>query len=213
MDINLSKLPPWLQTLVANFGGVGIFVIAFLDSSVLSFPIINDLLVVTLSVRTPAAMPYYAAMATLGSLAGSIWLYFLAKKGGEAYFRKYAGERAARVRGWIQRNAFLGVAIPSILPPPMPFKLFVLASGIFQVPLRTFITALLAGRGLRYLVEGILAVRYGQDAFRMIHEHTLVATLILLMLIGLSVLATRLIFRGSAASPPPQPPADPTFPA
>lgn len=207
MDINLSKLPPWLQTLVSNFGGVGIFVIGFLDSSILSFPVINDLLIVTLSVRTPAAMPYYVAMATLGSLAGSVWLYFLAKKGGEAYFRRYAGERAARIRSWIQRKAFLSVAIPSILPPPMPFKLFVLASGIFQVRLRTFVLALLAGRGLRYLAEGILAVRYGQDAFRMIREHTLAATFILLGLIGLSVLITRLVFRGDASPTSDAPPA------
>src|ERR1017187_10067029 len=81
-------LPHWLQAIVASAGGLGLFLIAFLDSSILTFPVINDLLLINLSVRYPARMPYYAAMATLGSVVGCLLLYFLARKGGEAMFHK-----------------------------------------------------------------------------------------------------------------------------
>ena len=89
-------LPHWLQAIVASAGGLGLFLIAFLDSSVLTFPVINDLLLIDLSIRYPARMPYYAAMATLGSVAGCLLLYYLARKGGEAMFHKHAGPRARK---------------------------------------------------------------------------------------------------------------------
>jgi membrane protein YqaA with SNARE-associated domain len=155
------KLPHWLQRFVAVMGGGGLFMVAFLDSSVLSFPFVTDLLVIQLSIQRPARMPYYAALAASGSLAGCIWLYLLAKKGGDVYFHRHGGRAARHAKRWVQQRAFLSVFIPSILPPPLPFKVFVLAEGVFQVPLKTFIGALLLGRGLRYLAEGILAVRYG----------------------------------------------------
>src|SRR5271154_1032727 len=153
--MNPPKLPVWLQKSVAVLGGGGLFLVAFFDSSVLSFPFIPDALVITLSIRNPARMPYYAAMAALGSLAGCIWLYLLAKKGGEAFFHRHAGGRAGKAKRWVKRNAFLSVFLPAILPPPFPFKIFVLAEGVFQVPLRTFVVSILFGRGLRYLVEGL----------------------------------------------------------
>ena len=101
------KLPVWLAHLVATLGGLGLFVVAFLDSSVLSFPIVTDLLVIEESIQNPARMPYYAFMATVGSLAGCFWLYVLAKKGGEAFFHSRAGRHAVRARRWVDSNAFL----------------------------------------------------------------------------------------------------------
>ncbi|MGA9883039.1 MAG: VTT domain-containing protein [Candidatus Acidiferrales bacterium] len=187
------KLPHWLQTLVATLGGGGIFVVAFLDSSVLSFPFVTDALVIESSIERPARMPYYCAMAAAGSLAGCVWLYLLAKKGGEAYFQRRAGRGAERIRGWVQRNAFVSTFVPAILPPPFPFKVFVLADGVFQVPLRTFVLALLVGRGLRYFVEGMLAVRYGPVIlkFAMAHETMLAGsvffTLAILYIAGRSM--------------------------
>ena len=90
----------------------------------------------------------------------------VAKKGGEAFFHGHARHRADRIRKWVDDHAFLSVFIPAILPPPMPFKAFVAAEGVFQVPLRTFVLALLLGRGLRYFAEGILAIRYGDAVGR-----------------------------------------------
>ena len=202
--MNLDKLPPWLQSLIGSLGGFGLFATAFLDASFLSLPVINDILVIRLSIQHPAAMPFYAAMATLGSLAGCILLYYLAKKGGEVMFRKKVGPRAERIRAWVERNAFLSVAVPSILPPPMPFKAFVLAAGVFQMPLRTFVVALVMGRGLRYFAEGILAVKYGPDAVRYLLENKLQFTLIVTVLIVASYLVTRFVFRshGPESAPP-----------
>lgn len=196
MGLDKIKLPEWLTSLVASMGGLGLFVVAFLDSSVLSFPIINDLLVIHLSIRSPVAMPYYVLMATLGSLAGSIVLYFLAKKGGEAYFRKHAGGRGARIRQWLDRNSFLAVAIPSILPPPMPFKAFIVAAGVFQVRMPVFVVALLVGRGFRYFAEGFLAVRYGEEAVRYISENKLLFAAVMAAFIFASYLVSRMIMGG-----------------
>ncbi len=196
--MNLDKFPVWLKHLVLflqSLGGFGLFLAGFLDSSVLALPVINDFLVISYSIRAPGKMPYYALMATLGSLAGSLFLYFLAKKGGEVMFRKSAGRRAERIRAWVDRNDFLSIAVPSILPPPMPFKAFVLAAGVFQMKMRTFILALALGRGLRYFAEGILAVRYGDQAWDWLKHHPAEFTLLLLALVAASWLVTRFVFR------------------
>lgn len=193
--MHLEKLPPWLQSLVASLGGVGLFTAAFLDASVLSLPVINDVLVIRLSIRNPARMPFYVLMALLGSLAGCVFLYFVARKGGEIMFRRKVGARAERIRAWVRRNAFLSIAVPSILPPPMPFKAFVLAAGVFQMPMKVFVVALLVGRGFRYAAEGILAVRYGEQAVRYLLENKLRFTLVIGALIVASYVVTHFLFR------------------
>ena len=81
----------------------------FLDSSVLTFPVINDLLLIELSIQKPARMPLYAAMAMTGSVLGCVLLYFISKKGGEAFFHKKAGERGAAIRRWVVKNGFGGM--------------------------------------------------------------------------------------------------------
>jgi len=194
-----KKLPGWLQKLVAVMGGGGLFVVAFLDSSVLTFPFVTDALVMHLSHANPLRMPYYAGMAAAGSLAGCIWLYLLAKKGGEAYFHRHATGRAEQIKEWVDKHAFLSVFIPGILPPPMPFKIFVLAEGVFQVPLRTFILALLLGRSLRYFAEGLLAVRYGDATLRFLVAHS-IAFAVSVVVMFLAVYAIgRWFSRGSPA--------------
>jgi len=193
-------LPGWLQHLVAVMGGGGLFVVAFFDSSVLSFPFITDALVMHLSFANPTRMPYYAGMAAAGSLAGCIWLYLLAKRGGEAYFHRHAKGRAEAVKKWVDEHAFLSVFIPAILPPPLPFKIFVLAEGVLQVPLRTFIFAILLGRGLRYLVEGILAVRYGDATLVFLKVHSFAVSLSVVAVLLLLILASRSLTRNTPSS-------------
>jgi len=198
LPMNQVKLPMWLQHLVATLGGVGLFAVAFLDSSVLSFPVVADLLVIESSVQNHARMPYYAVMATIGSLAGCIWLYLLAKKGGEAMYKRRAGKWAERVRGWVSRNAFLSAFVPALLPPPLPFKAFVIAEGVFQVPLRTFVIALLLGRGLRYFAEGILAVRYGEQATVYLLQHGRAAGLVTVLVVVVLYFVARVFTRNQA---------------
>jgi membrane protein YqaA with SNARE-associated domain len=190
--MNHVKLPPWLQKLVVGLGGGGLFLVTFFDSSLLSFPLVADALVIEVSMHRPARMPYYCAMAALGSLAGCIWLYLIAKKGGEAFFHRRAGKTALHAKRWVQRNAFLSAFLPAILPPPVPFKPFILAEGVFQVPLRTFVVALLLGRGLRYFIEGILAVRYGDAVFLYLTTHKVLFGIAALLIILGAYALTRL---------------------
>jgi len=185
------KVPGWLARIVTLLGGAGLFVVAFLDSSVLSFPFVTDLLFMEFVIRRPARILYYIAAATLGSLAGCVWLYLLAKKGVEAYRRKRGEKPDGRIRRWVARHAFLSVFVPSILPPPAPFKAFVIAEGIAEVPLRTFVLGLLAGRGLRYGVEGIFALEFGQRVEGFMLQNKLVTIAASLVSIALIYIVVR----------------------
>jgi membrane protein YqaA with SNARE-associated domain len=155
----------WIKDVAVSFGGPGLFVIAFLDSSFLSFPEVNDLLIIWLTTQHKERMIYYAAMTTLGSISGCLALYFLARKGGEAFLRKRFNPRyVERAMATFRRYGLLAILVPSILPPPMPFKIFVLAAGVAKVRPFDFILAIAIGRGFRYFGEGLLAVYYGDHA-------------------------------------------------
>jgi membrane protein YqaA with SNARE-associated domain len=198
MQIDQLHVPHWLQPLVAwlgTIGGVGLFIIGFLDSSFLTFPVINDLLVVELSIRNPSLMPYYALMATMGSLLGCAALYLVARKGGEALFRRRAGQRAEKIRRWVQRNGFMTMLVTALLPPPTPFKFFVLGAAVFEVPFRAFTLALLVARSLRYFIVGFLAIRYGRAATAYMINHKFEASAITLGAVAIVYVVLRLIFR------------------
>jgi membrane protein YqaA with SNARE-associated domain len=152
----------WIKAVALSLGGPGLFVIAFLDSSFLSFPEVNDLLIVYLTIQHEERMPYYALMTTLGSIAGCLALYSVARKGGEAFLRKrFNAASVERAMATFRRYGLLAILVPSILPPPMPFKIFVLAAGVAKVRPLHFITAIAIGRGTRYFGEGLLALYYG----------------------------------------------------
>ena len=195
------KILVWLQGLVMAFGGGGLFVVTFFDSSILSFPFFPDAVLIELCISNHALMPYYATMAAVGSLSGCLVLYFVAEKAGEAFFHKHAGGKAQKIKEWVDDNGFLSAFIPALLPPPFPFKPFILAEGVFQVPAKTFILAILLGRGLRYGVEGILAVRYGDAALDYLKSHGGAFALSVLVLVLLIYVLTRFLFRHSSAKP------------
>jgi membrane protein YqaA with SNARE-associated domain len=168
-----AQLSGWktkIVTFAGALGAPGLFLISFLDSSVLTFPVINDLLLIELCIQHPLRMPLYAAMAMIGSVLGCVLLYFIAEKGGEAFFHRKAGDRAHAIRGWVERNEFVGILIAALLPPPTPFKVFVFAAGVFEVPLGTFVSAIGLARAIRYFGIGYLAVRYG-DLAKHVAEH------------------------------------------
>ncbi len=193
-----SKLGVWKQKIVAFAGGLGapgLFLISFLDSSVLTFPIINDLLLIQLSILHPARMPLYAFMATLGSVLGCVVLYFLARKGGEALFHRKAGNQAHAIRHWVERNGFVGMLIAALLPPPTPFKIFVFAAAVFEVPLFSFTSAITLARLFRYFGIGYLAIRYGSDAISYLTHHKLRVTVFVIALVTLSYALSRLLLR------------------
>ena len=155
----------WIYGFALALGGPGLFAVAFLDSSFVSLPQINDILVVLMVTQNKAWMPYYAAMATLGSVAGCYTIYYLADKGGKAFLRKRLRvghvERALAMH---RRHGLLALMVPALLPPPAPFKLFVLTAGVAEVPPVKFVVAIAVARGVRYFALGVLAIWYGDLA-------------------------------------------------
>jgi membrane protein YqaA with SNARE-associated domain len=193
-----TNLSGWKQKVVAfasGLGAPGLLLISFLDSSVLTFPVINDLLLIELSIQRPARMPLYALMATLGSVLGCVLLFFLAEKGGEALFHKHAGHRAQTIHNWVVDNGFGGMLVAALLPPPTPFKVFVLAAGVFEVPLFSFTSAIALARLVRYFGVGYLAIRYGADALPYLLSHKWQVTAVVIGLVVASYVLSRLILR------------------
>lgn len=194
-----ANLPGWLQKLagtLASFGGWGLFVMAFLDSSFLTFPVLNDLFVIWLSIRRPERMLYYATMTAAGSILGCLVVYYLAKKGGMLLLRRKARpEQIERISRWYEKYEFLTVTVPAVMPPPAPFKIFIIAAGVFQVRLRHFLTAIVLGRGVRYYLEGFLAVRFGEQALTYARDNFLHLSLFALLLVLVVFLVVRLFGR------------------
>ncbi len=158
----------WLSGAALTLGGPGLFVVAALDSSFVSLPQINDLMVVLNVTQHKHLMLYYAAMATLGSVAGCFLLYYVAGKGGDAFLRKRTNPgRLDRALGLYRKHGLLALVIPALLPPPAPFKLFVLGAGLAGVRPLPFVTAIAVARGVRYLALGLLAVYFGDAALEL----------------------------------------------
>src|SRR3954470_6828576 len=117
-------------------------------------------------------MPYYAAMATLGSVAGCYVIYYLANKGGEAFLKKRLSSGSTkRALALYKRHGLLALMVPALLPPPAPFKLFVLMAGVAQLRPLAFVTAIAVARGVRYVALGFLAIRYGDAALELMQTH------------------------------------------
>ena len=151
-----------------SLGGAGLFGVAFLDSSFISLPQINDILVVLMVTENKAWMPYYAAMATLGSVAGCYVIYYLAERGGAAFLRKRLKPgHTERALALYKKHGLMALMVPALLPPPAPFKLFVLMAGVAEVRPLQFVAAIAVARGARYLALGVLAIYYGDSALEL----------------------------------------------
>ena len=193
-----TGLNAWKQKIVAfagTLGAPGLFLISFLDSSVLTFPVINDLLLIELAIQHPARMPVYAFLAMLGSVLGCVLLFYLAEKGGEALFHKHAGERAQAIHQWVVNNGFGGMLIAALLPPPTPFKVFVVAAGVFEVPVVSFVSAITIARAIRYFGIGYLAIRYGHEALPFLAQHKLEVAVFVVAFALVSYALSRVILR------------------
>jgi len=158
--------------LALAFGAPGIFFVAFLDSSILSLPEIADLLVIWMVTNNKSRIVLYVVSATAGSLLGCLLLYGIGKKGGAPFVhRRFSSANVERTLGAFRRHGVMAVLIPSILPPPAPFKIFVLMAGVAEISVARFATAILIGRGFRYTVEGVLALWYGERAMTFIRDN------------------------------------------
>ncbi|HZI18483.1 MAG TPA: VTT domain-containing protein [Pyrinomonadaceae bacterium] len=163
----LEEFSAYLQT----FGPAGLFAIAFLDSALIPLPGGPDAVMLLLSAREPAMMPVFALTATVGSVAGCLVLYYISRRAGRRALEKFPPEKQARVKAMVDRYDVLSVLVASVLPPPFPFKLFVVTAGVFRLSVVRFALAVAVGRAFRFFLEGYFAVRYGDRAKDLLAEH------------------------------------------
>ena len=147
-----------------TFGPLGLFAVAVLDSTFVPLPSSVDALMLLLSAANPRWMLLYALMATAGSAVGCWILYVISRRAGARALRRFSETKQQRVKDSIQRYDMMAVLVATLLPPPFPFKLFVISAGVFRFSPTRFMIAIIGGRAFRFLLEGYFAVRYGAEA-------------------------------------------------
>jgi membrane protein YqaA with SNARE-associated domain len=175
----LNLIGHWLERYVIGlpiyYAVPAMIVIGALDSSLLSLPEINDYLVVARCFKQPSAAIYFPLFAALGSVLGCLLLYSIMRGGGQALLRRrFKRESIKRVERAYARFGFLAIAVPALLPPPMPFKIFVATAGTLEYPRWKFVITVMIARSVRYYVEGILAVFYGRRVLLFLKDNGLV---------------------------------------
>jgi membrane protein YqaA with SNARE-associated domain len=174
-----------------HLGGLGLIPLGLLDNSPIPLPGIMDVATILFSARQQQLWLYYALMATVGSVMGGFVSYRLARKGGKAAMeRRFSRRRVDKICKIFERWGFSAIAIPALLPPPVPMVPFLLAAGAMQYPVKKFLIALTLGRISRYLILAYLAARYGRHiiAFIAEHGHPVAVAIILLLISSAAVL-------------------------
>lgn len=183
LEVNVIGLPLYLAA-------PAMVIIGALDSSLLSLPEINDYLVVGRCYKDPTAAYYFPLFAAAGSVLGCNLLYTIVRRGGQAVLRKrFKLSQIKKVERAYERFGFLAIGIPAILPPPLPFKIFVATAGALEYPRWKFLLTVMIARSFRYYVEGILAVFYGKRVLLFLKDNGLVIVSIVgsLVLLGLII--------------------------
>ena len=195
----LRSVAGWLEGIVSLplfIAAPAMVLIGALDSSLLSLPEINDYLVVGRCIKYPSAVFYFPLFAALGSVLGCWLLYSIMRRGGQALLRKrFKHESIKRVERAYERYGFFAIAVPAILPPPLPFKIFVATAGTLEYPRWKFLLTVMIARSLRYYVEGTLAVFYGRRVLTFMRDNGLVIVSVVAALILVGLLAYSLITR------------------
>jgi membrane protein YqaA with SNARE-associated domain len=156
----LAKYTAWIWMLLQHLGIWGVFVIAFADSALVGMPV--DAIVATYVYQDRKRLLFYVVMAAIGSALGSIPLYLIGYAGGEKVLRKrISEERFQRIHRSFEQHEFWALMFPGMLPPPMPFKIFVLGAAVFEMPFRDFLLAIFSGRFVRFLTLSLLTLWFG----------------------------------------------------
>jgi len=167
----MSRIVGALQAFALALGAPGLFIIGFLDSSFLPLPELNDLLLVLMVTTHKPRMPLYATAAVLGSLAGCLALYYKGRRGGAAMVgQRFSSDRVNRTVATLQRYGIVSVLVPCLLPPPAPFKIFMLLAGVAGISVGRFAIAIAIGRTIRFFGLGFLALRFGDAALELLRE-------------------------------------------
>ena len=199
----IHPLTKWLTKLsetLVTFGPLGLFAVALLDSSFVPLPSSADALMLLLTAAHPRWMVFYALVATAGSAVGCWILYLVSRRAGGRALNRFSEAKQKRVKHLIDRYDMLSVLVATLLPPPFPFKLFVVTAGVFRFSLLRFMVAIVAGRAFRFLLEGYFAVRYGAEAKAILAKYYPWIGLALALGIVLFVVLRKLMKRGSPGS-------------
>jgi membrane protein YqaA with SNARE-associated domain len=167
LKVLLHKITDGLTRLSGFFvalGPFGLFAVALLDSAFVPLPSSADAVMLLLTIAHPRMMIVYALIATAGSAIGCVILYYISRRAGGRALRKFSPAKQKRVKELIDRYDVLSVLVASLMPPPFPFKLFVITAGVFRFSVIRFMIAIIAGRMFRFLLEGYFAIRYGAQA-------------------------------------------------
>lgn len=162
--MRLSDKLTRLSDFLVAFGPFGLFVVAVLDSSFVPLPSSADTLMLLLTTAQPRWMVLYALIATTGSALGCLILYYVSRRAGSRALARFSESKQKRAKELIDRYDVLSVLVASLLPPPFPFKIFVITAGVLRFSLPRFLAAILVGRGFRFFLEGYFAIRYGAQA-------------------------------------------------
>ena len=182
----MKQFGSWLVQSVSTLGPWGIFVVALADSAFIPLPQGVDALLITQSIAAPSTAYFAAALAVVGSLIGSLILYYLAYKGGRVMLAKRVSpEGMAKLERQTQEWGALVLLPPMMLPLPLPTKIFVIAAGVFQMSLWRFVAATVFGRSVRFFGEAALALRYREETTTLIKQNAPVAIGIGVVLVGL----------------------------
>jgi len=175
MQVVLRRLGFFIAHVPIYVAGPVMILVGALDSSLLSLPEINDYLVIARCFAHPRAVLFFPLFASMGSGLGCLLLYTILQRGGLAVLhRRFKLEHIQRVERAYARFGILALAIPALLPPPMPFKIFVATAGALQFPRRRFLITILVARSVRYYTEGILAVYYGRRVLVFLQDNGLI---------------------------------------
>jgi membrane protein YqaA with SNARE-associated domain len=156
----LSRYTLWVLALLKPLGAWGVFAIAGIDSALVGMPV--DAIVAFYVYQDRRRFLFYVVVASLGSALGSIPLYVIGYLGGEKVLRKrISAERFQKIHESFERHEFWALMFPGMLPPPMPFKLFVLAAAGFEMRITHFLVAIFAGRFVRFMVLALLTLEFG----------------------------------------------------
>lgn len=184
-----------------SFGPFGLFAIAFLDSVMVPMPGGVDAVLLLLAAARPSWLLIYVAAATIGSTIGCVALYRLSQRAGKKALSRFSESKQKRVKDLLDRYDVMSVLVASLLPPPFPFKLFVVSAGVFRLNLMRFTLAVAGGRTFRYLLLGYLAARYGDQAKELLTRYYPAIGITLAVLIVLFFVAKALMRQSGKNQP------------
>jgi len=189
---------------IFHLGGLGFIPLGLLDSSVIPLPGSMDLLTIVLSARNAELWSYYALMATIGSVIGGYVTYRLARKGGkETLARKFSRRKLEKFYKIFARWGFGAIALPALLPPPVPMVPFLFAAGALHYSVKKFLVAMTLGRIVRYSILAYLAAHYGRHMLTSISQlrHPVVILTIVLIAAGVGVFVVILGYKRKKSAP------------